>query len=174
MSLIAEEAGLPLPDADASGEELLRMALLYSTGQGGAPLDYVSAHMLFNLAAMRGSEEAKSYRRELSQEMAKDDIAEAQRAARAWIDAAEGRLAPFVRAALRTTTGRSLSVRARLRALTFHFATLIAAPRQASRRVCVRSRRIWIQAGPPQVAMCACGPPSDQSFRRPRTRSAST
>ena len=88
MSLIAEEAGLPLPDADASGEELLRMALLYSTGQGGAPLDYVSAHMLFNLAAMRGSEEAKSYRRELSQEMAKDDIAEAQRAARAWIDAA--------------------------------------------------------------------------------------
>ncbi len=44
--------------------------------------------MLFNLAAMRGSEEAKSYRRELSQEMDKDDIAEAQRAARAWIDAA--------------------------------------------------------------------------------------
>jgi TPR repeat protein len=88
MSMIAEEAGLPLPAADASGEELLRMALLYSTGQGGAPLDYVSAHMLFNLAAMRGSEEAKSYRRELSQEMAKDDIAEAQRAARAWIDAA--------------------------------------------------------------------------------------
>ena len=42
------------------------MGLLYSTGQGGAPLDYVSAHMLFNLAAMRGSEEAKSYRRELS------------------------------------------------------------------------------------------------------------
>jgi hypothetical protein len=71
MSMIAEEAGLPLPAADASGEELLRMALLYSTGQGGAPLDYVSAHMLFNLAAMRGSEEAKSYRRELSQEMAR-------------------------------------------------------------------------------------------------------
>ncbi len=88
MSSIAGEPGLPLPSADASGEELFRMGLLYSTGQGGAPLDYVCAHMLFNLAAMRGSEEAKSYRRELSQEMAKDDIAEAQRAARAWIDAA--------------------------------------------------------------------------------------
>jgi hypothetical protein len=44
--------------------------------------------MLFNLAAMRGSEEAKSYRRELSQEMAPEDIAEAQRAARRFIDAA--------------------------------------------------------------------------------------
>lgn len=88
MSMCSEEGGLPLPAADATGDELLRMALLYSTGQGGAPLDYVSAHMLFNLAAMRGSEEAKSYRRELSQEMDKDDIAEAQRAARAWIDAA--------------------------------------------------------------------------------------
>ena len=80
--------GLPLPGADATGDELFRMGLLYSTGQGGAPLDLISAHMLFNLAAMRGSEEAKSYRRELSAEMAKDDIAEAQRAARRWIDAA--------------------------------------------------------------------------------------
>ena len=88
MSMVVEEAGLPLPGPDATGDELFRLGLLYSTGQGGAPLDYVSAHMLFNLAAMRGSEEAKSYRRELSQEMDKDDIAEAQRAARAWIDAA--------------------------------------------------------------------------------------
>ncbi len=88
MSLISEEGGLPLPSPDATGDELFRMGLLYSTGQGGAPLDYVSAHMLFNLAAMRGSEEAKSYRRELSQEMDREDIAEAQRAARAWIDAA--------------------------------------------------------------------------------------
>ncbi len=58
--------GIPLPTADTSGDELFRMGLLYSTGQGGAPLDYVSAHMLFNLAAMRGSMEAKVYRKELS------------------------------------------------------------------------------------------------------------
>jgi TPR repeat protein len=77
--------GLPLPSADASGDELFRMGLLYSTGQGGAPLDYVSAHMLFNLAAMRGSIEAKIYRKELSQEMASGDVAEAQRAAREWL-----------------------------------------------------------------------------------------
>ena len=77
--------GLPLPSLDASGDELFRMGLLYSTGQGGAPLDYVSAHMLFNLAAMRGSIEAKAYRRELSQEMTAGDVAEAQRQARNWL-----------------------------------------------------------------------------------------
>jgi len=79
------EGGIPLPQADSTGDELFRMGLLYSTGQGGAPVDYVSAHMLFNLAAMRGSMEAKVYRRELSQEMDAADVAEAQRAARQWL-----------------------------------------------------------------------------------------
>lgn len=76
---------LPLPTAESSSDELFRMGLMYSTGQGGAPVDYVSAHMLFNLAAMRGSVEAKVYRKELSQEMASEDVAEAQRAAREWL-----------------------------------------------------------------------------------------
>ncbi|WP_066685325.1 sel1 repeat family protein [Caulobacter sp. CCH9-E1] len=78
-------ATLPLPTAESTGDELFRMGLLYSTGQGGAPLDYVSAHMLFNLAAMRGSIEAKLYRKELAQEMASEDVAEAQRQAREWL-----------------------------------------------------------------------------------------
>ncbi len=76
---------LPLPGPESSGDELFKMGLLYSTGQGGAPLDYVSAHMLFNLAAMRGSLEAKIYRKEISQEMDSADVAEAQRAAREWL-----------------------------------------------------------------------------------------
>ena len=84
----ATECGLPLPDANSTGDELFRLGLLYSTGQGGAPLDFVSAHMLFNLAAMRGSTEAKIYRKELSREMDPADVAEAQRAARRWL--AEG------------------------------------------------------------------------------------
>ena len=87
MLTSVENEGLPLPTADASGDELFKMGLLYSTGQGGAPLDYVSAHMLFNLAAMRGSVEAKVYRKELSQEMASEDVAEAQRQARQWLAA---------------------------------------------------------------------------------------
>ncbi len=81
-------ATLPLPQPDSTGDELLRMGILYSTGQGGAPLDYVSAHMLFILAAMRGSEEAKRWRRELSAEMDRDIVAEDQRAAREWLSAA--------------------------------------------------------------------------------------
>ncbi|MGZ8370370.1 MAG: sel1 repeat family protein [Caulobacteraceae bacterium] len=80
-------AGLPLPSLTASGDELFRLGMLYSTGQGGAPLDYVSAHMLFNLAAMRGSTEAKIYRRELANEMASAEVAEAQRQAREWLAA---------------------------------------------------------------------------------------
>jgi TPR repeat protein len=79
---------IPLPSANATGDELFRLGLLYSTGQGGAPLDYVSAHMLFNLAAMRGSIEAKVYRKELSQEMDQTEVAEAQRAAREWLASA--------------------------------------------------------------------------------------
>lgn len=85
LTSVQSETSLPLPRADASGDELFRMGLLYSTGQGGAPVDYISAHMLFNLAALRGSTEAKIYRKELSQEMASDAVAEAQRAAREWL-----------------------------------------------------------------------------------------
>ena len=85
MSMDVRSEGLPLPPLDATGDELFRLGLLYSTGQGGAPLDYVSAHMLFNLAAMRGSVEAKVYRKEIADEMASDEVAEAQRQARQWL-----------------------------------------------------------------------------------------
>jgi TPR repeat protein len=84
-SIIDAPGGVPLPSANSTGDELFRMGLLYSTGQGGAPLDYISAHMLFNLAAMRGSVEAQVYRRELSREMDHEEVAEAQRAARRWL-----------------------------------------------------------------------------------------
>ena len=78
--------GPPLPDPEMTGDDLFKLGLKYSTGQGGAPLDLVSAHMIFNLAAMKGSDEAKTYRKELSAEMEREDLAEAQRAARRWID----------------------------------------------------------------------------------------
>ena len=85
--------GLPLPTPEMSGDDLFKLGLMYSTGQGGAPMDLVSAHMIFNLAAMKGSEEARIYRRELSQEMDRDDVAEAQRAARRWLDSGVSTLA---------------------------------------------------------------------------------
>jgi uncharacterized protein len=83
-------SSLPLPAPDMTGDDLFRLGMMYSTGQGGAPVDLISAHMMFNLAAMRGSIEASVYRKELSREMPREDIAEAQKAARQWID--QGRI----------------------------------------------------------------------------------
>lgn len=67
-----------------TGEDLCKLGLLFSTGQGGA-VDYVEAHKWFNLAALMGCEPAKHYRREISIEMGPDEIAEAQRSAREWL-----------------------------------------------------------------------------------------
>jgi TPR repeat protein len=83
----SDEQGLPLPTPAMTGDELFRLGMMYSTGQGGCPIDRVSAHMIFNLAAMKGSIEARIYRREMSQEMDRDELSEAQKAARRWIDA---------------------------------------------------------------------------------------
>lgn len=82
-----EAAGFPLPTSEMDGDALFKLGLAYSAGLDGCPMDRVSAHMIFNLAAMKGSTEAKIYRREMSQEMDHDEIAEAQKAARRWIDA---------------------------------------------------------------------------------------
>ena len=49
-------------------EALYNLGLAYSTGQGVAQ-DYVAAHKWFNLAAMRGSDEAKSWRNQIAGEM---------------------------------------------------------------------------------------------------------
>jgi TPR repeat protein len=70
--------------AQGGAEALYRLGLIYSTGQG-APLDLVQAHMWFNLAALRGSQEAKYCRKELADQMTTDEIASAQRAAREWL-----------------------------------------------------------------------------------------
>ena len=83
----AQTDELPLPTADMSGDELFKLGMMYSAGSGGCPMDRVSAHMIFNLAAMKGSIEARVYRREMSEEMEREEIAEAQRAARRYIDA---------------------------------------------------------------------------------------
>jgi TPR repeat protein len=67
---------------ESDSDNLYKLGLIYSTGQ---EIDLVQAHMWFNLAASRGSEAAKECRRELSDMMTKDLIAEAQRRAREWL-----------------------------------------------------------------------------------------
>ena len=81
-----ENAGIPLLTPDMDADQLFRLGVMYSTGQAGAPLDLISAHMMFNLASLRGSLEASVYRKELSREMDREDVAEAQKAARRWLD----------------------------------------------------------------------------------------
>jgi uncharacterized protein len=65
-------------------DALYNLGLAYSTGQG-VNVDYVAAHKWFNLAAQRGVDEAKSWRAQISREMAPSQIAEAQRLAREWL-----------------------------------------------------------------------------------------
>ena len=81
-----ETAALPLPTIEMDGDALFRLGLAYSAGLDGCPVDRVSAHMIFNLASMKGSIEARVYRREMSLEMEREEIAEAQKAARRYID----------------------------------------------------------------------------------------
>jgi len=65
-------------------DALYNLGLAYSTGQG-VSVDYIAAHKWFNLAALRGSDQAKSWRATLSREMNSSQIAEAQRQAREWL-----------------------------------------------------------------------------------------
>ncbi len=75
---------LPLAEAGQDAAQM-QLGLLYSTGQKGAPLDYVAAHKWLNLAALRGNDEARYLRKELAGVMSRDEIAEAQRMAREWV-----------------------------------------------------------------------------------------
>lgn len=69
-----------------SSDEMYRMGLEASLGgEDEATLDLVTAHKWFNLAAMQGHIEARAYRAELAQEMAPEEIAEAQRLAREFL-----------------------------------------------------------------------------------------
>jgi uncharacterized protein len=68
----------------SSADDLYRLGIAYSTGQG-APVDYVSAHKWFNLAALRGSDDAKACRSELTAMMSQTDISAALKAAREWL-----------------------------------------------------------------------------------------
>ena len=58
--------------------------MMYSVGRS-VPVDYVVAHKWFNLAALRGNDDALRLRQEIAAQMSEAEIADAQRAARAWL-----------------------------------------------------------------------------------------
>jgi uncharacterized protein len=67
-------------DADA----LFVLGNRYSTGRD-VEQDLIAAHKWFNLAAMMGHEGAFAARADLASEMTSEQVAEAQRQARAWL-----------------------------------------------------------------------------------------
>ena len=68
----------------SSADAFFCLGLMYCIGRE-VKQDYIAAHKWFNLAALKGSMEAKKYRCEISREMSPIEIAEAQRMARDWI-----------------------------------------------------------------------------------------
>ncbi|MEQ1864575.1 MAG: SEL1-like repeat protein [Micropepsaceae bacterium] len=77
-------ADIEADEKNAKPQALYQLGLCYSTGQG-VELDLVRAHKYFNLAAMKGVVEARLWRSELATQMAPNEIAEAQRLARLWL-----------------------------------------------------------------------------------------
>ena len=69
------------------------LGVAYSAGAGGVGVDLVQAHKWFNLAALGGSRRGQECRAEVADEMTAREIAEAQRQARAWLDATTRRAA---------------------------------------------------------------------------------
>ena len=83
MSIALDHAQLDALRIETA-DEMYRLGLEASTpGLGTACL--VTAHKWFNLAAMKGSDDARAYRQQLTFEMTPREVAEAQRQARAWL-----------------------------------------------------------------------------------------
>ena len=76
-----------LGNAPVAADTFYELGMMYSVGRSVA-VDYVSAHKWFNLAAMKGNADAARLRREIAAQMSEAEIAQAQRAARAWLKAA--------------------------------------------------------------------------------------
>ena len=81
---ILDGAAAPLGEGPAAGDMLFELGMMYSVGRD-MPLDLVSAHKWFNLAAVKGNREAIRLRREIADQMSESEIAAAQRAARDWL-----------------------------------------------------------------------------------------
>lgn len=71
--------------ARGSADAYFELGMAYSTGTDGVDIDMIEAHKWFNLAALAGVREGSVLRAEIASEMDREEIAEAQRQARAWI-----------------------------------------------------------------------------------------
>ena len=86
---ILDSSTAPLGEGPAAGDVLFELGMMYSIGRE-MPVDLVSAHKWFNLAAAKGNAEAVRLRREIAGQMSDAEIATAQRAARDWLQGNRG------------------------------------------------------------------------------------
>ncbi|MEM9014472.1 MAG: hypothetical protein AAGB02_05125 [Pseudomonadota bacterium] len=85
MSVSVGAQALETAELVLSGDDMYRMGLQASNGCETGEFDLVTAHKWFNLAAMMGNSEARAYRAELAAEMTSEQVADAQRQARAYL-----------------------------------------------------------------------------------------
>ncbi|GGB80482.1 MULTISPECIES: sel1 repeat family protein [Henriciella] len=84
VSDIAPETGIT---STSSADDLCKVGLAYSEGLG-VDADMVQAHKWFNLAVLKGSEAAKEYRAQMAEMLSSEEIKEALKSARAWLQLA--------------------------------------------------------------------------------------
>lgn len=77
-------SGAWMAEAQPNAEGLFALGIVYATGGAGEE-DLIAAHKWFNLAALRGNDEAAMHRQQIAEEMTEAQIAAAQRAAREWL-----------------------------------------------------------------------------------------
>jgi uncharacterized protein len=81
---ILDANSAPLGEGRGVADMLFELGMMYSVGRD-VPIDLISAHKWFNLAAAKGNAEAVRLRREIANQMSDAEIAAAQRAARDWL-----------------------------------------------------------------------------------------
>ena len=81
---MSEFAPAELGAGPATADTLFELGMMYASGRE-VPVDLVTAHKWFNLAAMRGSDVAKGWRNQIAEEMNAGQIAQAQKLAREWL-----------------------------------------------------------------------------------------
>ena len=91
---ILDSNAAPLGAGPMSADMLFELGMMYSVGRD-TPIDLISAHKWFNLAAVRGSTEAIRLRREVADQMSDAEIAVAQRTARDWLRGSHDAPAPI-------------------------------------------------------------------------------
>src|SRR3954453_788053 len=84
-----------LETSPVTADTIFELGMMYASGRD-VPVDLITAHKWFNIAATKGHAEAIQLRREIAAEMSDAQIGQAQRAARDWLKANPAPAAPVM------------------------------------------------------------------------------